>query len=87
MSRHNIPAFDKRYEIVVGWDWPMRTYFAQVHDNEATEDENLVPIWIGTSFDEILTPEELVKPIAPYGALQDNVIAILHADRGLTLGA
>jgi hypothetical protein len=87
MSRHNIPAFDKRYEIVVGWDWPMRTYFAQVHDNETIDDENGVPVWIGTSFDEILTPEELAEPLAAYGALTDHVIAILHADRGVALGA
>ncbi|WP_234729388.1 hypothetical protein [Acidocella facilis] len=39
MSRYTIPSFNPRFEIVVGWDWPMRTYFAQVLDNENPEDD------------------------------------------------
>lgn len=86
MSRHSIPAHDQRYKIVVGWDWGMRTYFAQVHDKEATK-EDLASVWIGTTFDEIQTPEELREPIAAYGALSDNGIEILYADRGGGSGA
>ncbi len=85
MSRHTIPSFNQRYEIVVGWDWPLRTYFAQVRDNEAIDDEHPIRVWVGGSFDEVQAPEELREPIAAYGALTDNVFAILRADRGEAL--
>lgn len=85
MSRHTIPSFDQRYEIVVGWDFPMNTYFAQVIDSEAGADEDHCCVWIGLSFDEIQNPEELRAPIATYGILTDDVIAILRAEGGKTL--
>jgi hypothetical protein len=85
MSRHTIPSFNQRYEIIVGWDWPMETYFAQVRDNEAADDEPPIRVWVGGSFDEVQAPEELREPIAAYGTLTDNVIAILRADRGEAL--
>jgi hypothetical protein len=50
MSRYTIPSFDPNYEIIVGWDWPMRTYFAQVKDTRQAEgDEGFMRVWIGTS--------------------------------------
>ncbi len=87
MSRHSIPAFDQRYNIVVGWDWPMRTYFAQVLDTDAIEREDRIRVWIGISFDEIQAPEVLRQPIAAYGTLTDDIIVRLHADRDGTSGA
>lgn len=48
MSRYNIPAFDQRYKIIVGWDWASRTYFAQVLDIDAIEHEDRFRVWIGT---------------------------------------
>ncbi len=87
MSRHCIPAFTQQYNIVVGWDWPIRTYFAQVLYIDAIEREDHIRVWIGTSFDEIQTPEELRQPIAAYGALTDDMIACLRADRAGTSGA
>ena len=84
MSRYTIQSFDPRFEIVVGWDWPMRTYFAQVLDNKNPEDdENRPRVWIGTSFDEIQTPEELRAPIATYGNIPDDIIQALRDDRGI----
>ena len=84
MSRYTIAPFDPRFEIVVGWDWPMRTYFAQVLDNENPEDdENYARVWIGTSFDEIQTPEELHAAIAAYGNMPDDIIQDLRDDRGI----
>ena len=87
MSRHSIPAFDRRHEIIVGWDWGMGTFFAQVLDNDAIEREDRFRVWIGTSFDEIQNPEALRQPIAAYGTLTDDLIACLRADRGGTSGA
>jgi hypothetical protein len=30
MSRHEIPALDPAHKVIVGWDPPMQTFFAQV---------------------------------------------------------
>ena len=87
MSRHSIPAFDQRYKIIVGWDLPMRTYFAQVQDIDAIEREDRIRVWIGTSFDEIQAPDVLREPIAAYGTLTDDMLARLRADRAGTSGA
>ena len=57
MSRYAIQPFESKFEIVVGWDWPMRTYFVQVLDTDAIEREDRFRVWIGTSFDEIQAPE------------------------------
>ena len=84
MSRYTIRSFDPRFEIVVGWDWPMRTYFAQVLNNENPEDGgNYARVWIGTSFDEIQTPEEMRPLIAAYGNIPDDIIQALRDDRGI----
>ena len=87
MSRHSIPAFDQRYEIIVGWDWGMGTFFAQVLNIDAIEREDRFRVWIGTSFDEIQAPDVLRQPIAAYGTLTDDMIARLCADRAGTSGA
>jgi hypothetical protein len=34
MSRHYLTCLDPRYFAVIGWDLPMRTFFAQVVDHE-----------------------------------------------------
>jgi hypothetical protein len=40
MSRHSIPARSLGYSVVVGWDNPLMTFFAQVEEeNPADEDE------------------------------------------------
>lgn len=87
MSRHSIPAFDQRYEIIVGWDWRTRSYFAQVLDIDAIEREDRFRVWIGASFDEIQIPDVLRQPVSAYGTLTDDMIARLHADRAGTSAA
>ena len=87
MSRYTIPSFDPNYEIIVGWDWPMRTYFAQVKDTPKEEgDEGFMLVWIGTPFDEIQAPEELSPPIVRYGNLPEEITTALRTDRGITMG-
>ena len=83
MSRYTITPFDPRFEIVVGWDWPMRTYFAQVLDIDTIEREDRIRVWIGTSFDEIKTPEVLSAPLSAYGNISDDIIQALRDDSGI----
>jgi hypothetical protein len=87
MSRHDLISFSKRFDITVGWDAPMRTYFAQVEDLELVkrgEDDTVVG-WVGTSYSEILRPEDLRHYIEPYGILDDETLAELRDDRAATL--
>ena len=85
MSRHAVPSFDARYEIAVGWDRPLNSYFAQVEDMHADDDEDPVVVWVGAGPSEIQTPEALRAPIAAYGTLTDEMISTLAADRAATL--
>jgi hypothetical protein len=83
MSRYIIPSFDPAFEIVIGWDWPLKSFFAQVLDTRLTPgDEGYARLWIGGTFDEIQNPEELQAPIASYADLTDEMLATLRADRG-----
>ena len=65
MSRHDIPAKRPGFTVVVGWDNPMSTFFAQVEDKTAGEDDDPVVLWLGGRHHEVLRPEDLVAPLAP----------------------
>lgn len=85
MSRHGIEANDPRFEITVGWDHPLNTYFVQVEDNEAEDEDDALIVWVGTSYNEIQTPEALQAFIAQYGNIPQEVIKALRDDRAATL--
>jgi hypothetical protein len=86
MSRHEIEPFAKRFEVTVGWDRPMNTFFAQVEDRELTdEDSDPVIVWVGTSHSEILQPEALQHHIARFVTIPQEIIDTLHADRSATM--
>jgi hypothetical protein len=80
MSRHDIAARDTKYTITVGWDRPMRTYFAHVKDWTLDEDEEMV-LWVGGLFDEVKTVTHLAEAIARYADLTDEMVATLLVDR------
>lgn len=74
--RENIPC-RPGFAVVVGWDNPLMTFFAQVR---RTRGDKLV-LWIGTSTGEFLKAEDLVVPLAPYTDLDAPLLAQLRADR------
>jgi len=80
MSRYDITPRDPRYTVVVGWDGPMRTYFAHVKDPSLDEEEEMV-LWVGGLFDEVKTVTELAKAIARYADLSFDMVATLLVDR------
>ncbi len=83
MSRYTIPPFNPDFEIVIGWDRPLRSFFAQVMDTRlAPGDDGYMRLWIGGTFDEIQNPEELRGPISAYTDITDEMLAMLRADRG-----
>ena len=81
-SRHEIPARQPGWCVVVGWDNPMMTFFAEVERIQAADDaRDPTLLWLGSSPGEVARPEDLAGPLAPYAELTAEHIAELRADR------
>jgi hypothetical protein len=84
MSRHEIQGTDPRLTVTVGWDNPMQSFFATVVRNPDPDDSEAEPetvLWLGQTQREILTPEALTLPLAPFAALSAETLAQLRQDR------
>lgn len=79
MSRHEIPARGPGVEVVVGWDNPLQTYFAQVRRR------GRVALWVGGEHGELKRAEDLAGPLAPHADLTPEHVAALRADRAAAL--
>jgi hypothetical protein len=86
MSRYDIPAREAaRYHVVVGWDTPLGTFFANVYDRAADERNTLIeaemrshpeqsPEWekLATALAEIIAPYALIPPDVAAQLAQDQ---------------
>lgn len=82
MSRYQInPYQSDLYLIYVGYDQPMRTFFATVEDQTIAEDEDSLVLWLGTSYDEIIDPQQLGQLIAGYASIPESVLTQLKNDK------
>lgn len=80
MSRHLLPAAE-HLEVVVGWDPPLRTFFAQVWDRSLDEDDPAAELlWIGCMPGEIRDPQTIRTAVAPWAPLTDEILRALTAD-------
>ena len=79
MSRHSIPAYDQNHFVVVGWDAPLTTFFAQVEDLTISDEQKALLLWIGDSALAIPTINQLQAEIAPYATIPTEVIEQLQA--------
>jgi hypothetical protein len=81
-SRRTIPARQTGITVVVGWDNPYSTFFAQVERIQNDDDpRERVLLWIGSTPDEVRRAEGLTEVIAPYAELTAEHIEQLRADR------
>jgi hypothetical protein len=81
-SRNTIPARAPGVNVVVGWDNPMRTFFAQVERQQEDDDpRDPIILWLGSSSGEVLRPEDMIAPLAPYAELTEEDLEELRADR------
>ena len=85
MSRHTVPSKSSGSTVVVGWDNPLQSYFAQViREREVADgddDYDPVLLWLGTSHHEHLNPDSLVEPLRPYADLDQELLAQLRSNR------
>ncbi len=80
MSRHQLPTKSRRFQVFVGWDPPLQTYFAQVYYSKGKEDDHPF-IWLGA--DKRVTWHEIVQAISPYAAVSLEVAERLVEDKRL----
>lgn len=82
MSRHDLIPFQPAHEVVVGWDPPLRTFFAQVLDTAAEERGDAYEVlWIGARFREVLDPAIVIVSVAPFAAVPADLLGQLARDR------
>jgi hypothetical protein len=67
MSRYTIPAQDPDLTVIVGWDNPLLTFFAQVFNASIADDDEACVLWIGTAPQAISTwrRSRLSSPAGP----------------------
>ncbi len=63
--------------VVVGWDWPLNTYYAQIHDHNQHEDDQIIAS-VGNELNEIHRIDDLKTIIGPYVNLNDDVCSQLY---------
>lgn len=68
MSRYVIPSDEKDVTIVVGWDPPLGTFFAQAEIVTVHEGEDLL-WWIGYGMREVTTIAELRRQLLEKGVV------------------
>ena len=78
MSRYTIDSTKPGIEIVVGWDPPLRSLFAQVSDCTIT-DEDADPMLLWEDFGSI---DALSSAIAPWATLPDGIRRTLAVESG-----
>ena len=84
MSRYAIAAQDPRYEVIVGWDPPMQTYFGQVFLMTIEEDDEACVLWVGLEVQALTTVAALQEVLQAYATLPAAVVAQLEHDQAHT---
>ena len=88
MSRYTFTTAE--HTVVVGWDRPLHTYFAQVWKGEPESEENIVKgqeslgpvplLWTGTRLKQVPTVQDLADSLKPYGEIPSSIQESLERD-------
>jgi hypothetical protein len=81
MSRYSIPALHPGLTVIVGWDDPLVTFFAQVFDPSIEEDAEACLLWIGTAPEAIPTIAALQAQLADWAAIPPDIVDHLIHDQ------
>ncbi|MFI7510879.1 hypothetical protein ACIBSS_29080 [Micromonospora aurantiaca] len=84
MSSRQLDALPDRdgYIVRVGWDRPLRSFFAQVINTGVLDEESpdAMPVWLGAA-ERVTDPETVIEAVRPYAAIPGTLRADLEADR------
>ena len=70
----------------IGWDRPLRTFFAQVFAADPDDEDEEVPIlWEGTAEAELPRTVDAIRLLEPYCDIPAEIAASLEIDRIKTL--
>ena len=81
MSRYSIPAQQPGLTVIVGWDNPLCTLFAQVFDPSIAEDADACLLWIGTAPGAIPTVAALQAQLAGWATIPPAIVDRLIRDQ------
>lgn len=82
MSQYDIPITTPAgVTCTVGWDNPLRTYFAQIKRAVVVGDADPVLFWIGSREGECPDLASLEQTLAPWATIPDAVRLQLATDR------
>ena len=87
MSRREVPVKEgctQVARVIVGYDRPLESFFAQAIAIDANGEENCV-IWQGTYPGELPTPRSAIALIEPYCDVPEDLARQLETDRLATL--
>ncbi|MGW0504017.1 hypothetical protein [Micromonospora sp. NPDC003241] len=84
MSSRQLDALpgQERYVVRVGWDRPLRSFFAQVINTGVLNEESpdAMPVWLGAG-ECVPDPETVIEAVRPYAVIPNTLRADLEADR------
>jgi hypothetical protein len=85
MSRYHFPAQDPRLTVVVGWDNPLATFFAQVCDPSIEDEDEACVLWLGTAPQAMPTVATLQAQLAGWATIPAALVARLtHEQQAAT---
>jgi hypothetical protein len=81
MSRYRIPAQDPALTVIVGWDNPLVTFFAQAFDPSIEDEAEADLLWIGTALREIPTVAALQDQLNGWATIPPDIVDRLTRDQ------
>jgi hypothetical protein len=84
MSRYSVPAQHPDLTVIVGWDNPLTTFFAQVFNPSIEDDEEACLLWIGTAPEALPTVAALQAQLTSRAAIPPDIVDRLTRDQHAT---
>jgi len=86
MSRYAITSDDSHFQVIVGWDAPLTTFFGQVFATtvEAEDDDMACVLWIGDDVQAITTVAALQDALQAYATMPPDIAVRLQHDQATT---
>jgi hypothetical protein len=81
MSCYSVPAQDPDLTVIVGWDNPLMTFFAQVFNPSIEDDDEACLLWIGTAPEAIPTVAALQVQLADWATIPTDIVDRLLRDQ------